>query len=406
MNGPDGKWIGFGLGDSDPDVPRSDPNWHAVTLIREELHDTFQWARDMGVTEGETVTEIVADAIAEFQSRAKIPVLLDKDGHGYADFRTRVRLGSYPTPPAPRHALLTFRGTGGIVGLDYTSRVAQANADVVEEIVINYPASMGGIPVGAAGDINAPSGNDCVDIAVDLAVAWIKANPNRTFLLGGYSLGAIAASRVRAMLLPGGELEEYADNYVAGFVIGNPARAFGHTYYLGAIPNGFGIYNWHLPDAACTWDWCEIVDPDDMYGNTPGGDVGEIIRKVQQIVMATTVSDPIGTVRKMIPLLLQLLDEAGVELPFNIPGMITGALAGLLVAILPTELANLLGTVGNRETAAAVQAAIVALKFFASNPPTAAHISYEWREVWPGQTYLGLACQHVRDWATKVPVRS
>ncbi|MDV7195752.1 hypothetical protein [Mycolicibacterium fortuitum] len=406
MIGPDGKWVGFGLGDCDPDVARTDPNWHAVTLIREKLTAKYAWARDMGVTPGSTITEIVADAIAEFQHRAGIPVLLDQGGHGYADFRTRVRLGSYPPPPAPRHALLTFRGTGGIVGLDYTSRVAQANADVVEEIPILYPASMGGIPVGAAGDINAPSGNACVDIAVDMACAWIRANPTRTFLLGGYSLGAIAASRVRAMLLPGGELEKYADNYVAGFALGNPARAFGHTYYLGAIPNGFGISNWHLPQSACTWDWCEIVDPDDMYANTHGGDVGDIIRTVQEMVMATTVSDPVGTVAKMIPLILQLLNEAGVELPFNIPGIITGAAAGLLAALLPAELAKLLGAAGNRETAAAVQAAIIALRFFASNPPTAAHISYEWREVWPGQTYLGLACQHVRDWATKVPVRS
>lgn len=297
--------------------------------------------------------------------------------------------------------MLTFRGTGGIVGLDYTSRIAQANADVVEEIPILYPASMGGIPVGAANNPGAPSGNDCVDIAVDMAVDWIRANPRRTFLLSGYSLGAIAASRVRAMLLPGGELEEFADNYVGGVCLGNPARRFGHTFYLGAIPGGYGIYNWHLPEAACTWDWCELADSGDMYANCPGGDVGDVIRKVQQMVMDTEVSDPIGTVRKMIPLILQLLDEAGVDLPFNIPRMITGAFAGLLSAFLPGIPAAFSGG----ETGAAVRAAIVALRFFATNPPTAAHISYEWHEVWPGQTYLGLGIQHVRDWAGRTPVR-
>lgn len=401
MNGPDGKWIGYGLGDTNPDVSRTDPNWWAVTLIRQKLHDKYQWARTAGVLPGDVIDEVTAWAITEFQRRAGIPVLLDQNGHGYADYRTRVRLGSYPPPPPPRHALLTFRGTGGIVGLDYTSRVAQGCADLVEEIPILYPASMGGIPVGAAGDINAPSGNDCVDIAVDMAADWLAANPARTFLIGGYSLGAIAASKVRAELLPGGRLEKYAPNYVAGICIGNPARAFGHTYWLGAIPNGFGIADWHLPEAACTWDWCELVDPGDLYGNCPGGSVGEIIRKVQAIVMNTTVSDPIGSMRKLIPLILQLLDEAGIEMPFNIAGMAIGALAGLLASFLP----GIPEAFAGGETGAAVQAAIVALKFFADQPPTADHISYEWREAWPGQTYLGLAIQHTRDWAQRTPVQ-
>jgi hypothetical protein len=43
------------------------------------------------------------------------------------------------------HAGLTFRGTGGIVGLDYTSRVAQEAG--LEEFPILYPGSMGGISV-------------------------------------------------------------------------------------------------------------------------------------------------------------------------------------------------------------------------------------------------------------------
>ena len=52
--------------------------------------------------------------------------------------------------------------------------------------------------------------------------------------------------------------------------------------------------------------------------------------------------------------------------------------------------------------AAAVKAAQIALQFATAQPPTAPHIQYEFREVWPGQTYLGLAIQHVRDWASRV----
>ncbi|MFV8242197.1 hypothetical protein [Mycolicibacterium peregrinum] len=316
-----------------------------------------------------------------------------------------VALGLQQAPaPLPRHACLTFRGTGGIVGQDYTSRVAQACSNVVEEIPILYPASMGGIPVGAAGDINAPSGSKCVDLAFEMACQWIESN-RRTFVLGGYSLGAIAASKVRAALLPDGRLAAHADRYVAGYCFGNPARAYGHTFYLGAIPGGFGISNWSLPQEACTWDWCELVDPGDLYGNASGGEIGEILRTVYLMVMGTTVSDPVGTVTKMIPLLLKLLDEAGIQLPFlNIPSVVTGALAGLLLALLPAQVGGLLGNTDN-ETAAAVQAAIEALRFFASNPPTASHISYEFREAIPGMTYLDLATQHVRHWAALKPVR-
>lgn len=308
-----------------------------------------------------------------------------------------------PPPPPPRHALLTFRGTGGIIGQDYTSRVAQLCSDVVEEIPIDYPAAMGGIPVGAASNPGAPSGRKCVEIAVEMGRAWIRSN-ERTFILGGYSLGAIAASKLRADLLPGGILEDHADRYAGGYCIGNPARQFGHTFYLGAIPGGYGIADWHLPEQACTWDWCELVDPGDLYANASGGEVGDILRTAYRLVMDTEVSDPIGTAVKLIPNLLRIVNEAGIELPVpNVPGILTGALAGLLLAFLPAEVGRLLG-MGDNESAAAVMAAVEALRFFADQPPTADHISYEFRHAIPGMTYLDLAAQHTRHWASQKPV--
>lgn len=312
-------------------------------------------------------------------------------------------------PPPPRHACLTFRGTGGIVGQDPTSRVAQMCSSVVEEVPILYPASMGGIPVGAATDVGAPSGRRCVEIAVDMAVKWVQST-RRTFVIGGYSLGAEAASRLRAELLPGGRLEPHTDRYVGGYVFGNPARRYGPQFFLGPTPAGFGIADWHLPedalrwpDGSIRWDWCELVDTADMYGNTPGGDVGDVIRAVYGIVMDTQVSDPGGTLLKVIRHLLKLLDEAGVDLPFNPGGMVTGALAGLLISLLPSLP---IPTIGNKETASAVQAAILALRFFAGPPPTAAHISYEHRHAIPGMTHLDLAAQHVRHWAGQKAVRT
>lgn len=300
-------------------------------------------------------------------------------------------------PPKPRHKALTFRGTGGIIGLDYTSRVAQMCGDVVEELPIDYPAAMGGIPVGAANNLGAPSGQKCVDIAFENAAQLVETSA-WTFTLHGYSLGAIPASKIRAALLPGGRLEAHASRYVCGTMFGNPARAFGHTFYLGAIPGGYGIADWHLPQEACTWDWCELVDPGDLYGNAPGGEIGEVLRAAYRMVMDIQASDLLGTAMGLVRNVLKLLDEAGVQLPLDIPGIITGGLVGLLLAFLPAEWAKYL-QIGDRETAAAVQAAILALRFFADQPPTAAHISYEFRDAIPGVTYLDLAAQHVRHWA-------
>jgi hypothetical protein len=53
--------------------------------------------------------------------------------------------------------------------------------------------------------------------------------------------------------------------------------------------------------------------------------------------------------------------------------------------------------------AAAIEAAIIALIFFCQG--TRPHIEYHIREVFPGQTYVQHAIQHVRYWAsTRVPV--
>lgn len=57
------------------------------------------------------------------------------------------------------------------------------------------------------------------------------------------------------------------------------------------------------------------------------------------------------------------------------------------------------------ETAAAVQAARLALQFFAAQPPTKPHITYEFVEVLPGRTYYQLGVDHVRDRSARAPVR-
>jgi hypothetical protein len=382
-----------------------------VAAIKDKLFTKFVWARDtpgFAASHGDAGTADVydattADVVAEFQRRAG---MLDAGTAvaGVCNFATQVRLGvaTVGAPPPPRHACLTFRGTGGVIGQDYTSLVAQACADKVEEVPVPYPAAVGPFPVGVAVDPLGVSGQESVDIAVEWAVDWFEHNPTRTIVLGGYSLGAIASSRVRAELLPGGRLARFADNYVCGFTFGNPARAFGHTFFLGAIPSGEGISTFHLPEAAWKdrWDWCDEADPLDMYTNVPLGGIGEILRNAGIVVLNTQVHDPIEMARDIIPPILDILKESGITLPFDVSGVITGALAGLLAALLPGLIPP-----DDEKTANAVQAAIIALRFYADNPSTRPHVTYQFEEAMPGQSHLAHAIQHVNDWAARKPVR-
>lgn len=393
-----------------------------IGYIKDKLHDKFAWAKSwpgFAASHADESTHDVYDSVthevvAEFQKHTGMIAAGTAD-EGIANYATQVRLGAWPPPPPslpPRHACLTFRGCGGIIGLDYTSRVAQACSAKVEEVPIDYPGSMGGIPVGAATDPNAPSGNDGVNIAIENAADWFAHNQNRTFVIGAYSLGAIAASKVRAELEPGGRFDKYKPNYICGFTFGNPCRAFGHTFYLGAIPNGRGISSFQLPQSCCTWDWCDEADPNDLYTNVPLGDVGKICTDAYGIVMDTTISDPVGTAGKLIPQLLKIVHDAGIKIPFldNFgdinPGALGPGLIGLLLSALTGLFASLGGGGGNLTgPAAAVQAAILGLRFAGDNPPTRPHIQYEFEEAMSGQSHLDHAIQHVNDWASRTAVR-
>ncbi|MFN6543929.1 hypothetical protein [Mycolicibacterium nivoides] len=346
-----------------------------------------------------------AQVAAEYRQRRELPAPPRGVVVTHEEYRALVRTA--PAAPKPRHLGIMFRGTGGVIGLDLVSRVCQGATDLVEERNPEWPASMGGLPPGAAGT---PSMNKAVQIAVAAGAREIQTG--RTFILGGYSAGAHVAARLRAMLEPGQPLAEYRRNYVCGFTFGNPSRAFGHTYYLGAIPGGRGISDFTMPASTLGWDWCDLVHPDDMYANVPLGDAGDIMTAIYQAVTDTQLSDPIGTLQAIIAAIPKVLTEAGVSIPLLAQlgaGALSGnpaAMAGVLLPVLMSSLPGLIGGQAGELTgpAAAVQAAIIALRFAASG--TAAHINYHAWEVWPGQTYLGLAIQHVRDWAGRTPVHN
>lgn len=137
-----------------------------------------------------------------------------------------------PEPAREKHLAVVFRGTGGIIGQDYVSRVCQAVGDLVEEQNPEWAATMGGLPVGTAGSLSDPSMWNAVQAAFlagqRMIMDALAVNPRRGIVIGGYSAGAIVAALLRQWLL-----DTHPENYVCSFSIGDPTRPEGGGYYPG-----------------------------------------------------------------------------------------------------------------------------------------------------------------------------
>lgn len=263
-----------------------------------------------------------------------------------------------------RHLGIVFRGTGGVIGQDYVSRTLQPCADLVEEVNPAFAATMGGIPVGAAGGLGDPSMAKAIDLtladAKRIVTDALAVNPKRRVIVGGYSAGAVAAALLRQWLM-----QTHPEAYLCSFSFGDPTRPEGGAYYRGVPAPGRGISTWRYGDVADARH-CWLAAPGDMYTSVPAGPVGDIMDTAYEMVTHFQLTDILGTAQAILTQIPVIIDEAV------------------------------------RAPVAAFQAIDIALRFATSSPPTAAHIQYEFREVWPGMTYLGLAVQHVRDWASRV----
>ncbi|OBJ41334.1 hypothetical protein A5630_23120 [Mycolicibacterium mucogenicum] len=263
-----------------------------------------------------------------------------------------------------RHLAIVFRGTGGIIGQDYVSRVCQGVSDIVEEINPEFDATMGGIPVGAANGLGGKSMRRAVDEAVwdatGIIMHALHLNPKRKIIVGGYSAGAVAAARVRKWLLT-----NFPDNYLCSFSIGDPTRPAGGAFYKGVPCPGRGISTWKYGDIR-DYRHCWLAAPGDMYTSVPDNRIGDIMDTAYEIVSGFQLSDPFGTAQRIGEQIPVILGEAALD------------------------------------PLAAFRAMGIAAQFVSEG--TAPHIQYEFREVWPGKTYLDLAIQHVRDWASRYPL--
>ena len=291
--------------------------------------------------------------------------------------------------------------------MGYPSDVAHGCADVVEEIPVQAPWSFGPIPPG---DFRAPSYAESVQIGVDWAVDWLLAHPTRTFMLGGYSQGGECASRIHRETLAGGRLESVRANFVGGFTFGNPSRQFEHTFYGGPPRKGEGIAQYRQDGLGD--DWADEVDQGDMYGAVGKGLAGEIMRDVYQLCiemeMHSGAAEFAQTFAANCVEVVQNLDGDAYDDVEETAASMGADLSGATIVAGSADIAARIGgddvVLSAKGVAAAVTAAVQALIFFCQG--TAPHVQYQMREVFPGQTYVQHAMQHVRHWAnTRVPTQ-
>lgn len=316
-------------------------------------------------------------------------------------------------PPENRHLAVVYRGTGGIIGEDYVSRVCQGVSDLVEEQNPNWPATMGGLPIGTAGGISDPSMNAGAATGfasgktmIDAAIA---ANPRRKVIIGGYSGGALPAAYLRQWMH-----DKYPDNYLCSFSFGDPTRPPGGCYYPfggGADPGGQGIGSWHygdVTDVRHCWLTNHTAPPQmgpDMYARVPMGTTGEIMHDAYDMATNFSFTDITTATEAIVKAIPEIAEAAGIAIPAALQA-VAGGIGGIAGFSIPLLISGLFGLIGFGDpdtltgTAAAAAAARIGLTFLAAG--TGPHVRYEFDEVWPGQTYLGLAIQHVRFYASSV----
>lgn len=399
-------------------APRNVGDRHPlIPAAKSKLWGLYSYGKAIGDDRSDVYTAAFGEALRTFGRNVHDAVLRgrrpapDVNTTGIFDWAIQAQLQIAPKPAPPpakpkdRALAYVWRGTGGVIGQDPVSLVCQGAADLVEEVNPPWAATMGGIPVGAAGGIGDPS----MWSAVQETVAWTQtdfiarhsANPDIRVVLGGYSAGAIAAAIFRAWLL-----EHFPDNYVCSFSLGDPTRPRGGGFYGRTPAWGRGISTVQYGDPK-DYRHCWLAHEGDMYTQVPGGVAGDIMDDVYEEVTRFSFTDVMAVALRMMQALPAIAQKAGISLPAAF-GALAGGPIGLVAFAIPMLLTSIGGFIPGGDpdkltgTAAAAKAATIGLTFLFQG--TAPHIRYHLDEAWPGgPTFVQLAIQHVRDYASRPP---
>lgn len=210
MNGPDGKWVGWGLGDTAP----------RVAEIQKFLAAKFASYAGQLVPTG-TYDQATADVVAEMQNRYGLPVT------GIFDWASQVKSGFYkPAPAAPKTLPLFFTVEGHLSDM-WAGPVADT-ATILEREgrCIHRPT---GYNNGAIPFDNRSGENELArrigQTVQDDGVQFPAGTP---FLIGGFSQGMIVVTDfIVNHLQPGQDLAERAKDCLGVLAYGNPCRSKG-----------------------------------------------------------------------------------------------------------------------------------------------------------------------------------
>ena len=224
-----GSWIGYGLGDSDdPKLPRTAPNWHAVTLINQKLHDKYQWARDRGAQYGPNYTTVTAHLIEQFCLRAGLPVVRDAHGDAVASLAIRKRLGSYPPPPVILPVGISIEGHCSNMAIGPAADTCdQLEAEgLMRSQWVGYANC--NIPFTTQTGVDEAARLLRLDIlpGTGTALGAIPFPAGTPWILATFSEGSIAGYELYAQhLAPGCDLEWREQDRIGTLAYGNPCRA-------------------------------------------------------------------------------------------------------------------------------------------------------------------------------------
>ncbi|OBG32438.1 peptidoglycan-binding domain-containing protein [Mycolicibacter heraklionensis] len=207
MNGPDGKWIGWGLGDTAPKVAE----------IQKFLAGKFASYAGHLVPTG-TYDQATADVVAEMQRRYGLPVT------GIFDWASQVKSGFYR--PAPKNLPLFFTVEGHLSDM-WRGPVADT-ATILEQEghCIHRPT---GYNNGAIPFDNLSGENELARrIGQTVQDDGVQFPPGTKWMLGDFSQGSIIATDFEINhLLPGCDLACRAPDYLGRLSYGNPTRSAG-----------------------------------------------------------------------------------------------------------------------------------------------------------------------------------
>lgn len=302
MNGPDGKWVGWGIGDTDP----------KVTEFRQFMAAKFaSYAGDLG--DSPVYDQQLADAVSEMQARYSLPVT------GIINYATQVKMG-FIKPPQQSDDVRPFMFTvEGHLSDMWRGPVADTATQLeTEGHCWHQPIGYNNGPI--------PFDNDSGVRELARLVGATVMDNGRPFpagtpwSLGTFSQGGIVGFDFYSRYLqPGQPLEWRAKDLVGVLAYGNPCRKQGsiaswavpwvtHLDTHGLDPyRRFGLPG--LPDGP-THPWADVYREGDIFAQSSDDKASEVKASVYQAVARGDLfSDPYSLTAQIADLFATPFDE-------------------------------------------------------------------------------------------------